>query len=573
MYAGADSLFEEHGKGLKMLLRKLQIKVEVRDASKLELRVVPEASDCYPSLFFDSALKAFEDSGADASKILSIFEDTYGDMSTVTSNGLDILRQIFRLPNDDRDVSVKARYCLLKLAIHLKRADIGPEVYHNSFLAHYLAKLADRARGKDLFAIPIPGSYRVLGVTDDYQVLDPGQVFIRANGKIINGPVLIYRDPIIHIGDIQEAKAVDEKAIETQMQSLNHKDIGDRLAALLEMDNVIFFSQKDRPPLPNCLSGGDLDGDRFEVVTKACGFWVEKYKISGSDNYAGPVGASQSKGHAGFTQNLIATQPPHNEMKSFDITELTSFVGNYVRNDCFSELQDILMCLADQTEHGLKDDVVKRLAKSLSDAVDYPKNGKEVNLARDVFANPDYVVKRKPDFVSALGRKVYHDANGEFYRSKKFLRKIYRTISNMNFTLAERAEENTDDLDLWNMLREHWLVDSGNIQDSKLNRHVNELFYAIKDMTGLEWDRYDNYRDENRRYVDTELDLFMRKKDDDFPFNFINDLVLRVLKELERQEMVRIVHVHHSPPTVRLGTTYDYKTVDRIYKICLHFAW
>lgn len=50
-----------------------------------------------------------------------------------------------------------------------------------------------------------------------------------------------------------------------------YSDCGKRITALNSMNNVIFISQKDNPPLPNKLSG-DLYGDRFEVLTKECGF-------------------------------------------------------------------------------------------------------------------------------------------------------------------------------------------------------------------------------------------------------------------------------------------------------------
>jgi hypothetical protein len=183
------------------------------------LRIVSTVSDGHSSLFFDAALKAFEDSGADTPRIRSIYRDTYAKLSELTSESLPILQQIFRIPDDKRETGLKARYGLLKLALNLEKSGIHPEDYQNSFLALYLAKIAERARDKNLFQIPIPGSYFVVGLTDDYQVLEaskpnePCEVFIRAKGRTIKGPVLIYRDPIIHIGDIQEAKAVCEEII------------------------------------------------------------------------------------------------------------------------------------------------------------------------------------------------------------------------------------------------------------------------------------------------------------------------------------------------------------------------
>ena len=96
--------------------------------------------------------------------------------------------------------------------------------------------------------------------------------------QLIKGPVLIYRDPIIHIDDIQEAKAIGQDELKDRIGQSDRSDDKDQINALFAMKNVIFFSQKDNPPLTNRLSGGDLDEDRFEVLIKECGFFRDDYK-------------------------------------------------------------------------------------------------------------------------------------------------------------------------------------------------------------------------------------------------------------------------------------------------------
>lgn len=431
VYAGERSLLRHQGFQYKMLLRKSQLKFQAPESGKLDLRIASTAGDSHQSLFFPSALKAFEDSGADAKKIEDIYTKSYKNLKRISTEGLDLLEQIFRIPAHGRKPNVKAKYSLLALAVRLKHFGISPEQYQNTFLAVYLAKIAERAYKSDLFKIPIPGSYCLLGLTDDYQILQPNEVFIHVQEKMIEGEVLVYRDPIIHIGDIQIAKAIGRGVLRSRLEKsgLGLDDIGSRMNALTIMDNVIFFSQKDRPPLPNRLSGGDLDGDRFEVLTKDCGFWTTNYSTSAPDNYtddeSGPL-----------------SQPSH-DLKSFDISRLTGFIGHFIKNHCFEDLQDILMSLADQREGGMKHDDVKALAKWLSKAVDYAKSGEVVDLTKDVLQDPRFKVLEKPDFLCALNGKALHDPKAKYHESSSVLGKIYREHIHMKYTLPRRLDNLT----------------------------------------------------------------------------------------------------------------------------------
>lgn len=95
--------------------------------------------------------------------------------------------------------------------------------------------------------VPIPGLYTVLGVTDDCQVHPKDHVYIRAKGTTVAGLVLIYRNPIIHIGDIQRAQAVSDDELKARIRDLKLEDklLDNIITSLTTMDNVIFFSQKD----------------------------------------------------------------------------------------------------------------------------------------------------------------------------------------------------------------------------------------------------------------------------------------------------------------------------------------
>jgi hypothetical protein len=238
----------------------------------------------------------------------------------------------------------------------------------------------------------------------------------------------------------------------------------ERVEALLhpQLDNVIFFSQHEQPSLPNQLAGGDLDGDRYEVVTEDCGFLGPEYTTSPPANYTESESCSSSKATSRACTN-----------KPFDINGVARFIGDYIRNDCFDVLQEHLMCMADQKcmasqnciahqkgiphqeEHGMRNPQVKELSPWLSEAVDYAKSGKEVNLESQVLNNPKFSIrKEKPDFVHALRRKAFYDQMDEeidcgktpseymdesyepepgYYESPHLLGRIYRKIIGKKF--------------------------------------------------------------------------------------------------------------------------------------------
>lgn len=576
VYAGERSLLRHQGFQYKMLLRNSQLKFQAPECRKLDLRIASTTGDSHQSLFFPSALKAFEDSGADTTKIEDIYTKSYKNLRRTSTEGLDLLEQIFRIPAHGRKPNVKAKYSLLALAVRLNHIGISPEQYQNTFLAVYLAKIAERAYKRDLFKLPIPGSYCLLGLTDDYQILQPNEVFVHFQEKTIEGEVLVYRDPIIHIGDIQIAKAIGRGVLRRRLEKsgLGLDDIGSRMNALTIMDNVIFFSQKDRPPLPNRLSGGDLDGDRFEVLTKDCGFWTTNYSTSAPDSYTNDESGPLS-------------QPGH-DLKSFDISQLTGFIGHFIKNHCFEDLQDILMCLADQREGGMKHDDVKALAKWLSKAVDYAKSGEVVDLTKDVLQDPRFKVLEKPDFLCALNGKALYDPKAKYHESSSVLGKIYREHIHMKYTLPRRLDNLTLHERVFN--RNNCLLSNSQISrklriklDDDIGRIVlDEVAYYRQYCqeqqieNGAQTIQHlfpESSESEHLLYEVSEADLFLQDQPDDFPNNFVQNLVGRTLECLSRYSILTVTFDSSFTPRARLGRSYQMEDVQASYEYCLFQAW
>jgi len=124
--------------------------------------------------------------------------------------------------------------------------------------------------------ILVPYSGVLIGVVDEAGFLNEGEVFVQierssyrskpnqnydvqkniilaqinskeASGDLIEGDVLVTKNPCQHPGDIRKLKAVDCK-------QLRH------------LFNVVVFSRKGSQPDQNKMSGGDLDGDVYTVI-------------------------------------------------------------------------------------------------------------------------------------------------------------------------------------------------------------------------------------------------------------------------------------------------------------------
>jgi len=109
---------------------------------------------------------------------------------------------------------------------------------------HALCSIKHRAH------IPVPGSFTLLGVSN---CLREGEIyatiFYERTGvsQPVVGRVLISRSPQVHPGDLQYVTAVCRP-------ELDH------------LKNVVVFSCQGERSLPSCLTGGDLDGDDYNLI-------------------------------------------------------------------------------------------------------------------------------------------------------------------------------------------------------------------------------------------------------------------------------------------------------------------
>ena len=198
----------------------------------------------------------------------------------------------------------------------------------------------------------------LFGIMDETNTLRPGEIYCTINeGEVVTGTVAITRSPAMHPGDIQSALAVDVPE-QHPLKSLH---------------NVVVFSQQGDRDLPSMLSGGDLDGDLFNVIRDP--------KL----------------------QPTFSVQPAdYPRPKPIDLgrpvgpRDIIDFFIDFMANDLLGQIASKHLQMADQKFLGTRDNNCILLAEMHSTAVDFSKTGIPV----DMFKSPRLPSKCKPDFMA-----------------------------------------------------------------------------------------------------------------------------------------------------------------------------
>lgn len=162
-----------------------------------------------------------------------------------------------------------------------------------------------------------------------------------AGPKLLTGNVVITRCPALHPGDVQCVTAVDVPA-DNPLRALH---------------NVVVFSSHGPRDLPSQLSGGDLDGDLYNIIY---------------DDTLYPQRLSQPADYPTATPIDIGRI-----VKRSDITE---FFIRFMENDNLGLIATLHQILADQSPAGTFDPVCVELAGMHSTAVDFSKTGIPVSV-------------------------------------------------------------------------------------------------------------------------------------------------------------------------------------------------
>ena len=221
-----------------------------------------------------------------------------------------------------------------------------------------------------------PESGLLMGVLDEYGVLDYGEVFVRIahkqENRIIQGKVIVTKNPCLHPGDIRVLEAVDRP-------ELHH------------LVNVVVFPQKGERPHPDEIAGSDLDGDLYFVS------WNPGF-LPKIENYP----------------SMDYTAEPEKKNESISVEDVIDFFGDYMENENLGVICNAHLANADKK--GVFHSDCLELAKLSSVSVDYPKTGVKAVM------RPELKPKEYPDFMQK--------ANS--YPSEGILGKLFREASRTN---------------------------------------------------------------------------------------------------------------------------------------------
>ncbi|KAJ7456436.1 RdRP-domain-containing protein [Mycena latifolia] len=261
---------------------------------------------------------------------------------------------------------------------------------------HILREIKHRAH------IPVPGSYTLIGVSDEWDCLDEGEIYAtvvddRTGLNLpITGRLLITRSPQIHPGDVQFVTAVRKPQLE-------------------HLRNVVVFSCRGSRSLPSKLGGGDLDGDIYNLILD-----VSKGKWYYPGNL---IDHTQEKLFP--TEDFTAVPgeyvaiPPKITPLPCTMSDVADFVIDFIKSDLLGYISILHLRIADVEGLGCENCI--KLAEHASHAVDFNKRGVPVNF-KDLPLPPSNI---RPDFLSGEGVNPNSDL---YYPSAKILGMLYRSV-------------------------------------------------------------------------------------------------------------------------------------------------
>ncbi|KAE9375996.1 rna-dependent rna polymeras-like protein [Stipitochalara longipes BDJ] len=312
--------------------------------------------------------------------------------------------------------------------------------------------------------IPVPSGMTLYGIMDETDFLQEGQIFCTfMDGKVkknlVGKNLVITRSPALHPGDIQLVEGVTPPPG----------------SPLLYLSNCICFSQKGARDLPSKLSGGDLDGDLYNII------WDPACKPT----------------HTCLPADY-PRQAPQDIGRKVTPNDMTDFFVKFMETDQLGRIATSHQVLADQRPQGTSDPDCKMLAELHSTAVDFSKTGIPVNMKlmpRFIPVRPDFMapgpnikIEKKEGLLveqSSIQRVDEQDEEEDFtpyryYESTKILGKLFRAIDEHEIFSDLHSHRMTSDSGKL-LLDELWTYVQQKCRLIHWNRHLNDA-REIKDM-------------------------------------------------------------------------------------------
>ncbi|KAI9668532.1 MAG: hypothetical protein M1829_005349 [Trizodia sp. TS-e1964] len=400
-FAGAKGMisYDSRLTGETLLLRPSMIKFEGSKARDIE--ICGAAYRPLPMFLNRQLIKILEDLGIDGAVFEQLQESAVEKLRMTTLSGVNAAYFL-----EKNGIGGSARLPALLRALDR----LGFSFQADEFLRHTteMATLISLREIKYRSRILVEKGVTLYGIMDETGYLEEGKVFCKTfsepeGNRVLTGEVLITRCPALHPGDVQKVAAVDVPAD----------------SPLHQLFNCIVFSQKGKRDLPSMLSGGDLDGDLYNII------YDERFLPT-----------------VFYSPADYPRATPIDIGRPVERKDMYEFFLKFMESDQLGRIATLHQVIADQSHYGTRDERCLILADMHSTAVDFSKTGipidhkrlpKHDNLRPDFMANgPRIDIVRGVSFeeLSSQQNPYLEGENrvSRYYESQKILGVLYRAI-------------------------------------------------------------------------------------------------------------------------------------------------
>lgn len=325
--------------GRQVRLRQSMVKFVAETADHLEL--CDAATRPIPMVLNRQLIKILEDLNVPDKWFLRLQERELNSLRYVLRSGASIAK-FLRGQNTGVSIGLPQFYQFVHQCSWEFRQDYFLRSVVETVVLERLRLLKYKAR------IPVDEGVTLLGVMDETGFLKEGEVYVAfdhpdgmISGHMPDQKVLVTRSPALHAGDVQVVRHVNPP-------------LDSPLSALA---NCVVFSQHGTRDLPSMLSGGDLDGDLYNII------WARE-----------AIQPTHAPADYPKVQEKLLDRP----VKRSDMAD---FFIEFMKSDILGVISTRHMMIADQKKNGTLDPDCVKLAELCSQAVDYSKSGNPVSLA------------------------------------------------------------------------------------------------------------------------------------------------------------------------------------------------
>lgn len=322
-----------------VFLRESMIKFEAGQDSNIE--ICGSGIEKLPFYLNAPLIKILEDLGVARDVFLELQREEVESLRQVVQSPLQVMRFL-----EQSHISKSTRLpWLISILKALKLSYVQDPFLKRTIELALVIKLRDL---KYKARIRIPNAVTLYGIMDETGVLNEGEIFVpmmsdrHRRQTLVCNNVIITRSPAFHPGDVRLANAVQ---------------VPDD-SPLRKLHNCVVFSQKGARDLPSQLSGGDLDGDLFNIIYDQR---IQLRRIATPADYPRVPG-------------VVLDRP-------VTIDDIQDFFITFMQQDQLGRIATTHKVLADCRPEGTFNTECLTLAQLHSTAVDFSKTGTPVSYS------------------------------------------------------------------------------------------------------------------------------------------------------------------------------------------------